>query len=649
MKNDISRREVLIGTTAFALIGGCGGATQQPAVFFNEPISLRELDVSSHLAGFSSDGVIRDDIVNIIRRLNLPQNENELALKLAKSLQEILKSEESKLKDHVSETVALVDRISEAGNGFLIQKVVTCCTFNTKHRFQRYAKYLIEEESHRSSLAKFPGDEGTRKSSSEEGVQVIFVNGVNVAEEANVQRIANEIHKLIGNNHNSQNILFDSFHNPSSGIALDLIEVATQRGIPDTSYAEMLLRLSLLTLHSGSMLMLFDELMRIRYDLQRKAEESAKDAAEKLAEKVNESQSKKIVLVGHSQGNLVILDAMKKISGKCVKVVHVAPPLFDSERVGDYLTLSIDVVLNGFRAINNNILGPTLSSPVLDDDPSGHGMFETYLRLTSSRNRLKQLITSAIEQLDADCGDGTVLSGFFSFGFSEQEWGSLTQTATVQRVEKKAEMVSEWEEAASGSLKTTRHAIGRPIDPEAKGMFVEGESTNALTISENKLRFVVDRHRYGRFIRCGISQHSWTSFCNAELYLKGKSGTPFKYKATCRISELGDSVSAQDPFSGPNNSHRMGRGSFRAKASGSRITGFNWQLASQELEKEFSLEKSGNSGEEIVIDGVVYSHALSINVSGEYGLNYSEIMFCTVLPWDEVVCNLEFEVELTLA
>lgn len=94
----------------------------------------------------------------------------------------------------------------------------------------------------------------------------------------------------------------------------------------------------------------------------------------------------RVILVGHSQGNLFlsrVFDNLSDNAGRNIRVLHVAPANPFSDLRGQHVLVDNDFVINEIlRGIVGDVALPTeeLSPfPNSDDDKSNHGYLETYL------------------------------------------------------------------------------------------------------------------------------------------------------------------------------------------------------------------------------------------------------------------------------
>lgn len=112
----------------------------------------------------------------------------------------------------------------------------------------------------------------------------------------------------------------------------------------------------------------------------------------------------KLMLVGHSQGNLFMNHAydhiLPVVTKERVAVAHIAPASITIN--GDYVLTNIDLVINALRvqgglAVPSNNLPPMPSS---SDDVSGHTLIGTYLDGTRvGRASIKTMIEVAMEKM----------------------------------------------------------------------------------------------------------------------------------------------------------------------------------------------------------------------------------------------------------
>jgi hypothetical protein len=134
-------------------------------------------------------------------------------------------------------------------------------------------------------------------------------------------------------------------------------------------------------------------------------------------------EGRKLLLVAHSQGNLfanaAYQYALRKMSDRSVKVVHIAPA---SPSVnGPHTLADLDLVINGLRLvgsvppITDFIPGYLLRPPGINRkrDPLGHGLVEIYLNPSLQvSQRVRGHIVEALTTLEAP--PATAAQGFFT-------------------------------------------------------------------------------------------------------------------------------------------------------------------------------------------------------------------------------------------
>lgn len=142
---------------------------------------------------------------------------------------------------------------------------------------------------------------------------------------------------------------------------------------------------------------------------------TAGDTAAQEAKLLQEIASgRKLLLVGHSQGNLFLNSAFRavypKTSIQAMKAVQVAPA--SALAYGPYTTATIDAVIGGL--VNMGLLGGvlppnwTLPASHLSVDWSGHRFLETYLnRSLTSSGKIEDEVRTAMNTLEDPPLDST--------------------------------------------------------------------------------------------------------------------------------------------------------------------------------------------------------------------------------------------------
>lgn len=142
---------------------------------------------------------------------------------------------------------------------------------------------------------------------------------------------------------------------------------------------------------------------------------TAADTAAHEAKLLQEIASgRKLLLVGHSQGNLFLNSAFRavypKTSIQAMKAVQVAPA--SALAYGPYITATIDAVIGGL--VNMGLLGGvlppnwTLPASHLSVDWSGHRFLETYLnRALTSSGKIEDEVRTAMNTLEDPPLDST--------------------------------------------------------------------------------------------------------------------------------------------------------------------------------------------------------------------------------------------------
>jgi hypothetical protein len=135
-----------------------------------------------------------------------------------------------------------------------------------------------------------------------------------------------------------------------------------------------------------------------------KAAPSAVDLSVQLTElQQYADQDTGMVLVAHSQGNLFVNEAYKRLlasrPGAKAQVVHVAPA---SPTVnGPWVLVDIDTIINGLRLSGiNSVPDYNTVIPTRSSDPSGHTFIGTYMDKTRAAYRtVRNRIFDALDKL----------------------------------------------------------------------------------------------------------------------------------------------------------------------------------------------------------------------------------------------------------
>ncbi|MDP3588421.1 MAG: hypothetical protein Q8R58_10250 [Sulfuricurvum sp.] len=115
------------------------------------------------------------------------------------------------------------------------------------------------------------------------------------------------------------------------------------------------------------------------------------------------TDGEKLMLVGHSQGNLFMNHAydhiLPVVTKDRVAAAHIAPA--SPTLRGDYVLADIDLVINAMRVQGaSSVLANNLSIPFSSTDVTGHTLIGTYLDGTrAGRATIKTMIESAMEKL----------------------------------------------------------------------------------------------------------------------------------------------------------------------------------------------------------------------------------------------------------
>jgi hypothetical protein len=116
-----------------------------------------------------------------------------------------------------------------------------------------------------------------------------------------------------------------------------------------------------------------------------------------------ETEGEKLLLVGHSQGNLFLNQAYDYIvrgwGKQDVAAVQIAPA--SASLRGPYVLADIDLVINALRVQGGASVPPVnMSLPLSSSDWSGHSLVDTYLDpARSARTQVISLITSGLAEL----------------------------------------------------------------------------------------------------------------------------------------------------------------------------------------------------------------------------------------------------------
>jgi hypothetical protein len=213
-----------------------------------------------------------------------------------------------------------------------------------------------------------------------------------------------------------------------------------------------------------------------------------------------------------------------------------------------------------------------------------------------------------------------VVKGNFGFGYGDWN-GKITDS-----VNKTTEFTDNWSDSAQGSVTKAVYGLGQP-PADSRGIWVGGSVSSNISFNNSKLIYKVNNHEYSWYAWCGVGGHGLSTQCNIDFYVKGKPGTNFKLEGSLQGSDL--------PQQGTGPGYRV------------RIQGSNMESIDTGLNTSISINKTGVSGNEITVNGIVYSYACRINAGGEYGFGYSNIIQCPLVPWNTSVANLTLDVKVT--
>lgn len=144
------------------------------------------------------------------------------------------------------------------------------------------------------------------------------------------------------------------------------------------------------------------------------------------------AQGQKMVLVGHSQGNLFLnhaFDVFQPTSREsCLAPIHVAPA--SPTLRGDYVLADVDTVINGLRPLGVGLVpAANLSMPFSLSDPSGHSMVGTYLdKDRGGDDAVARLINSSLVRFDTNTNNDD--SGPFKINLSWSGGGDVALVIT---------------------------------------------------------------------------------------------------------------------------------------------------------------------------------------------------------------------------
>lgn len=125
-------------------------------------------------------------------------------------------------------------------------------------------------------------------------------------------------------------------------------------------------------------------------------------------------KGRKILLIPHSQGNFfyknIFLDLEtydQNLASSCTASVGLASPLSNSYGNYNWINNSNDLIIESIRAFYPNTLSSNIEIPyslsLSKGDILGHGIMETYLESSSSKNTFNNLLDSSVSLLNATC------------------------------------------------------------------------------------------------------------------------------------------------------------------------------------------------------------------------------------------------------
>ncbi|KPA19158.1 hypothetical protein MHK_000624, partial [Candidatus Magnetomorum sp. HK-1] len=202
-----------------------------------------------------------------------------------------------------------------------------------------------------------------------------------------------------------------------------------------------------------------------------------------------------------------------------------------------------------------------------------------------------------------------------SHGFREHEWnGLLEPNRSIQNVEEKTDdHVKEWSSAIHGVSQTQRYLIGPPPSDDPEGCWLDGEIDTEVNFYLGVLEYKVNEHTHSHYSFCGVNIHHWDTFFKCDFYIRGNTGTSFSFTM---IATGDENLTEYD-----------GNFGYRFKGSVYKGENYNLPITGGEVYTE------GKSGKEIVIDGITYSYAATLEVPGSHGFGYSNVIQCPFIPW----------------
>ncbi len=121
-------------------------------------------------------------------------------------------------------------------------------------------------------------------------------------------------------------------------------------------------------------------------------------------------QQKRIILVGHSQGNFFVNSLYNDLlnsdysyeADNCIGSVGIASPLSNKPGMYFYVTNTKDLVINAIR-LRYSVLGANIKLPYTSDDKTGHQLYTYLERFAASRDAVSAHIWDHLDYLNQTC------------------------------------------------------------------------------------------------------------------------------------------------------------------------------------------------------------------------------------------------------
>ena len=198
-----------------------------------------------------------------------------------------------------------------------------------------------------------------------------------------------------------------------------------------------------------------------------------------------------------------------------------------------------------------------------------------------------------------------------SFGAREHEWnGIFDPDRTVQQVDRStSDYLPSWNSTLAAKIHTRRYGIGPPPPGNPEGCWINGNIDSSASFNNGSYSYSVN-HVYSWYSYKGVNIHGWDSSSQADFYVRGSRGTAYTFDTSGSGSEQLTLYPASFGYS--------------FVGSGSGISGFTIPLAGG------TASRTGTTGNEITVNGVVYSYACSMAISGSNGFGFSDYDY---RPW----------------